>query len=127
MELPQSQSKDGSGVRLHAALILATTSIWQAYVAVAAFRHAETLKNLTEGLGAELPMISISFLSSYWAFGFLPICTLVMVAFVHKKSQAPLRFSTYATIGGLLIAFFLQAWTTEAFFQPLFSIVAQIG
>jgi hypothetical protein len=113
-------------MRIHLAVALGVTALWQIYIVVVAFRMAPVLEGLPVGLGGELPAITRSFLGSYRAFGVLPAATAgaALVA-LRSESLRPWQSAVLVALAlGATMA--LHAWTNEAFFAPVLRILRSI-
>ncbi len=114
-------------VQVNASILLAFTFLWQAWVVFHSYRKGPLLREIMEGLGADLPLITTSYLAIYRFFFLMPIVTLVMAVAVLKMPRVSLRWTTVAVVCGLVFGMLLQAWTTEAFFAPMVGLINQIG
>lgn len=128
MNIEPSPTHPGNPARNSGALLLSAAFLWQVYVVIHAIRSTSTLKTLLEGLGVtQLPHITTAYLASYRLFFLLPLVTLVLLIAVARTKHVTYWWPTAATFIGLLLGLVLQAWTTEAFFAPLSSLISQVG
>jgi hypothetical protein len=72
-------------------------------------------------------VVVTSYFLLYRFFVLVPVTTLVLAIVVLKRPKASLWWPTAAVVCGLLAGFLIDAWTTEAFFAPIHTLIAQIG
>jgi hypothetical protein len=100
--------------------------LWQCWIAFAVYRMAPSLGELYAGLGAELPNITRSFLSTYRFWAIVPLVSAAGTFFVLRRP----RLTPVATAGCLALVWFLtlalQAWSFEALYAPLFDVMVKI-
>ncbi len=113
--------------RIITTLALAAPVLWQAYVAVTAFRVAKQLELLLAGIGAPLPFVTHSFLATHAGWILVPIVFLGLSLNILRRPN-PRPLSLGVVLGSsLLAALGMGAWLQQAFFAPLFSILEKIG
>jgi hypothetical protein len=113
--------------RVVTTLALAAPILWQAYVAVSAFRVAKELGLLLSGFGASLPFVTRSFLATHRGWIVVPVLFLgLSLDLLRRPHPRPLYVG--AVLGSsLLAALVMEAWLQQALFAPLFSILEKIG
>lgn len=101
--------------------------LWQLYMLSTAHRAAAPLELLLERLGNKPPAITRAFLSCQGLFVALPVATSIAAIYVARAR----RFSGWA--GAVVLALTMgvtvtfHAWTNEALFAPLLTIMRAIG
>jgi hypothetical protein len=110
-----------------ASLGLGAAVLWQLYVVLLAYRNAPIFRSLFSGVGGELPLVTRAFFASYKGWILVPALFAILSWDLLRRKDASLLYFALVLGASLLAALALQAWMSEAMFQPLFSILKAIG
>ena len=111
-------------------IFLSATAIgvaWQVYVIGIAFRYGASLRSLLHGLGAEPSVLTRAFLVGYPWLVLVPILSFLLAWDVARRREIPAAYGTTVLLVCLGSGFVIEACVTEAFFEPLFSLIRQVG
>ncbi len=113
--------------RRHVAVAHAAIILWQAYIAVVAFRSGDDLAKLLAGLGAEVgPGVALFLMTHRWWIVVPAAFTVVAIIAVRQLDRRPM-FSVAVLVSEVVIALAMNIYWREAWFTPIFSLIKQIG
>lgn len=116
-----------SAYRWHVAISHAAMILWQAYIAVVAFRSGDHLATVLGGLGAEVGPGVAMFLATHRWWLIVPLVFAILaVAAMRRLDERPM-FSVGVLTAEVVAALALNIWWREAWFGPLFSLMKQVG
>ena len=121
----EAQQTDGL-IRGYVGISFAVVLIWQMYQIIIMFNYTPMLIKSLSGLGAELPVITRLYLSTYNGFVILPVLTIILAIDIIRRKSIP---KAYAMIGfGVvaLLTLIMQMFFSQATFAPFFMLVEKI-
>ena len=113
--------------RGHVAAFLVPVILFQIYVAFAAYRNAEMLRDLITNAGVEAPVITLWFLNLYKAFPVVPVVSILAGVDLLRRDHPSIWHTSMVLFTSFLVAFVMQAWANEAWFLPLFQLIKAMG
>jgi hypothetical protein len=119
--------KESKYARNHVLAVFVPILLYQIYIVFTAYKTSTALERLLLGLGAELPAITRSFLSSYKLFALIPAISLFVAIDIYRRTERTVLYFSIAIFVSLLAAFLMQAWINEAWFTPIFTLLEKIG
>jgi hypothetical protein len=94
---------------------------------LAAFRYAPTLSRFLKDLNAgSPPELTRLYLASYRYLPILPVLSLVAAIWALRGTETRLASALWVFCALVVTGLLLNAWMTEAFFQPLLQIIESI-
>lgn len=118
---------DERAYRLHVAVSHLAVILWQLYSAITAFRSGDTLAHLLQGLGATIGPGTAFFLLTHRWWVIVPVIFSVLAVIAVRKLERIPMFSATVLAAGVIAALALNIWWREAWFQPMFGLMKQIG
>ena len=113
--------------RAHIAFARAAVILWQAYIAVLAFRSGSSLERLLSALGAEVATSTKIYLATYQWWVVIPVACAVLAVIAVRRLEKQPTVSLLLLATEVFAALALNIFWREAWFGPLFSLINQVG
>jgi type II secretory pathway component PulF len=114
-------------MRVHLGVMLGIVVLWQAHVAWIAWKEVPLFGELLNGLNAELPSPTRFVLSTYRAWGVIPVATAVFAIDLLRRPRASLVHSTAVLAIAALVAGLLQMALTDALLMPFLDVLRKVA
>jgi hypothetical protein len=113
--------------RWHAALSHAAIILWQAYIALFAFRSGDYLKTVLTGLGSEVGAGIALFMATHRWWLIVPGVFVVLAYVAIRRLEDRPTFSIALLAVEIVVALAMNIYWREALFMPIFSLIKQVG
>jgi hypothetical protein len=108
-------------------IVLCVAIAWQVWVASSAFHRGPMLGTYWEELGAEVSVVSTTFVATCRLWLLVPLISLVAAGDLVRRERASVLHRSLV-IGFVVAApMFLQMWMVEGAMQPFFSLIEKLG